>query len=78
MGNSGGRSPHHSSHLYMGPALKPNDEKPGPGGIGFMVSSMHRLRSWSQHPNFDANHSTILRRTPLEKAQSPQKTSPLG
>jgi hypothetical protein len=50
-GNSGGRCPHHSPLLNMGPALIPNDES-GPGGIGFMVSPMHRLRSLASAPEF--------------------------
>jgi hypothetical protein len=50
-GNSGGRCPHHSSLLNMGPSLIPYDES-GPGGIGFMVSPMHRLRSLASASEF--------------------------
>jgi hypothetical protein len=50
-GNSGGKCPHHSPLLNMGPALIPNDES-GPSGNGFMVSPMHRLRSLASAPEF--------------------------
>jgi hypothetical protein len=43
-----------------------------------MVSPMHRLRSLASAPEFPCKLSTVLRRTPQVKAQSPQKTSPLG
>jgi hypothetical protein len=43
-----------------------------------MVSPMHRLRSLASAPKFRCNLSTVLRRTPQGKAQSPQKTSLLG
>jgi hypothetical protein len=76
-GNNGGRCPHHSPLLNMGPALIPNDES-GPGAIRFMVSPVHRLRSLALAPEFRCKLSTVLRRTPQGKAQSPQKTSPLG
>jgi hypothetical protein len=76
-GNSGGRGPHHSPLLNMGPTLIPNDES-GPSGNGFMVSPMNRLRSLASTPEFRCKLSTVLRRTPQEKARSPQKTSPLG
>jgi hypothetical protein len=51
-------------------------DESGPGGIGFMVSPMHRLRSLASAPEFRCKLSTVLRRTPQTKAQSPQKSSP--
>jgi hypothetical protein len=43
-----------------------------------MVSPMHRLRSLASVLEFRCKLSTVLRRTPQGKTQSPQKTSLLG
>jgi hypothetical protein len=53
-------------------------DESGPGAIRFMVSPVHQLRSLALAPEFRCKLSTVLRRTPQGKAQSPQKTSPLG